>query len=135
MPATLPDDLKKYLDESKVFATVATILPDGHPHQTVVWLKRDGGDLVFSTPVNRQQAKNIARDPRLTVLVNPPENPYTYAEIRGTATITPDPDRTLPDELSLKYTGKPYAEHNPDSVNDAPRVIVRVTPHKITGRF
>ncbi len=135
MPATLSDDLKKYLDEAKVFATVATILPDGRPHLTVVWLKRDGDDLVFSTTVNRQQGKNIARDPRVTVLVNPPENPYTYAEIRGTATITPDPDRELPDELSLKYTGQPYATFNPASVDDGPRVIVRVTPDKISGRF
>jgi PPOX class probable F420-dependent enzyme len=133
--ATLPDELKKYLDDAKAFATVATILPDGRPHLTVVWLKRDGDDLVFSTTANRQQAKNIARDPRVTVMINPPENPYTYTEIRGTATITPDPDRELPDELSVKYTGQPYRTFNPDSVNDAPRIIVRVTPDKITGRL
>ncbi|WP_040737180.1 PPOX class F420-dependent oxidoreductase [Nocardia tenerifensis] len=131
----LSEDLKKYLDESKVFATVATINPDGQPHQTVIWLKREGDDILFSTTTDRLQGKNLARDPRITVLINPPEDPYRYAEIRGTATLTPDPDKTLPDELSLKYTGQKYLDFNPASVNDGPRVIVRVTPQKVTGRF
>ncbi|WP_253808629.1 PPOX class F420-dependent oxidoreductase [Nocardia amikacinitolerans] len=133
--AALSDDLKKYLDESKAFATVATVGANGQPHLTVIWLKRDGDDLLFSTTVERQQAKNLARDPRVTVLINPPENPYVYAEMRGTATLTPDPDKTLPDELSLKYTGKNYADFNPASARDAERVIVRVTPRKVAGRL
>ncbi len=133
--AVLSDDLKKYLDESNVFATVATVGANGQPHLTVIWLKRDGDDLLFSTTVERQQAKNLAKDPRVTLLINPPENPYVYAEIRGTATLTPDPDKTLPNELSLEYTGQLYADFNPASVHDAARVIVRVTPRKVAGRF
>ncbi|MEV4127016.1 PPOX class F420-dependent oxidoreductase [Nocardia sp. NPDC049707] len=133
--AVLSEDLKKYLDESKVFATAATIGPNGQPHLTVIWLERDGDDLLFSTTVDRQQGKNLARDPRITVMINPPDNPYVYAEIRGTATITPDPDQTLPDKLSQRYTGLPYVEFNPASVNDGPRVIVRVTPRKVAGRL
>ncbi|WP_063045553.1 PPOX class F420-dependent oxidoreductase [Nocardia pseudovaccinii] len=133
--AVLSDELKKYLDESKVFATAATIGPNGQPHLTVIWLERDGDDLLFSTTVDRQQGKNLARDPRITVMINPPDNPYAYAEIRGTATITPDPDKTLPNKLSHHYTGLPYVEFNPASVNDGPRVIVRVTPRKVAGRL
>jgi PPOX class probable F420-dependent enzyme len=133
--AELSDALKKYLDEEKVFATAATIGSNGQPHLTVIWLKRDGDDLLFSTTTDRQQGKNLARDPRITVLINPPDNPYVYAEIRGTATITPDPDKTLPDELSAKYTGQKYADFNPASVNDGPRVIVRVSPRRVVGRF
>ncbi|GAQ53096.1 PPOX class F420-dependent oxidoreductase [Streptomyces acidiscabies] len=135
MAAELSDALKQHLDDTKVFATVATLTAGGHPHLTVVWIKRDGDDLVFSTTADRAQGKNLARDPRVTIMISPPENPYTYAEIRGTATITPDPDRALPNELSLKYTGQDYATFNPASKEDGDRVIVRVTPTKITGRF
>lgn len=131
----LSDTLKKYLDETKVFATVATIGRDGHPHLTVIWIERDGDELLYSTTVDRAQAKNIVRDPRVTVMINPPDNPYVYAEIRGTATLTPDPDRALPDRLSKKYTGRSYADFNPASKNDGERVVVRVTPTKITGRM
>ncbi|GGL91854.1 PPOX class F420-dependent enzyme [Streptomyces fumigatiscleroticus] len=135
MAPTFSDELKKYLDDSRVFATVATVSPDGRPHLTVVWIKRDGDELLFSTTVDRQQGKNLARDPRVTIMINPPENPYTYAEIRGTATITPDPAQELPNELSLKYTGQDYATFNPASKNDGERIVVRVTPLKITGRL
>ncbi|MEU7767336.1 PPOX class F420-dependent oxidoreductase [Nocardia sp. NPDC049190] len=128
----LSDDLKKHLDQERVFATAATI---GQPHLTVVWIKRDGDDLLFSTTTDRQQGKNLIRDPRITVLINPPDNPYVYAEIRGDATLTPDPDKTLPDELSLKYTGKKYLDFNPAAVHDGPRVIVRVTPRRVVGRM
>lgn len=135
MAAELSDDLKKYLDDSRVFATVATVSPDGRPHLTIVWIKRDGNDLLFSTTVDRLQGKNIARDPRVTVMINPPESPYTYAEIRGTATITPDPARDLPNELSRKYTGQEYATFNPSSKDDGERIVVRITPTKVTGRL
>lgn len=133
--AELSEDLKKILDDTNVFATLATIGRDGQPHLTVIWLVREGNDLLYSTTVSRQQYKNVVHDPRVTIMINPPDSPYVYAEIRGTATVTPDPDRALPDRLSAKYTGLPYAEFNPASVHDADRVIVRVTPERINGRL
>ncbi|WP_280357580.1 PPOX class F420-dependent oxidoreductase [Nocardia otitidiscaviarum] len=133
--ATLPESLKNHIDEAKVYATVATIGADGQPHLTVVWLDRDGDELIYSTTVSRQQYKNIVRDPRVTVMINPPDRPYVYAEVRGVAKAVPDPERVLPDHMSLKFTGKPYREFNPASVDDADRVVVRISPTKVLGRF
>ncbi len=132
---SLPDTVKKYIDDAKLFVTVATVGRDGHPHLTVTWIDRDGDELLYSTTTDRVQGKNLARDPRISVLIAPPDNPYVYAEIRGTATLTPDPDMLVGDRMSIKYTGKPYAEFNPASVDDGPRVAVRITPTKITGRL
>ena len=92
----LPDDVKQYVDDGRVFATLATILPDGRPHLTVVWVKRDDDDLLVSTTVDRQQAKNMMRDPRVTLVISAPDNPYLYAEVRGNVSLTPDPGRELP---------------------------------------
>ncbi|MEU3030332.1 hypothetical protein ACPCBC_24405 [Streptomyces incarnatus] len=61
--------------------------------------------------------------------------PYEYAEIRGTAELTTDGGRSRIDDLSLKYTGKKYAEFNPESSEDAERVVVRITPRKVVGRL
>lgn len=133
--AELSDELKKYLDNSKAFATVATLSPDGQPHLTVVWITRDGDDLLFSTTVDRLQGKNAAREPRVTLLISPPDNPYAYAEIRGTATVTPDSTHELLNELAHKYTGQDYATFNPASKDDGQRVVVRVTPVKVAGRL
>ncbi|KOT62118.1 MULTISPECIES: PPOX class F420-dependent oxidoreductase [Streptomyces] len=134
MAVALSDDLKALLD-GPVFVTLATIQPDGSPQVTPVWAKRDGDDVLISTTVGRRKEQNLRRDPRATVLVLPFDSPYTYAEIRGTATLTVDEERQLIDELSHKYTGKPYDEFNPGRPDDSPRVIIRITPRKVIGRI
>ncbi|MFD3421529.1 PPOX class F420-dependent oxidoreductase [Streptomyces decoyicus] len=132
MTATLSDDLKHLLD-TPVFVTVATIQPDGSPQVSPVWVKRDGDDLLFSTTVGRRKEANLRRDPRVSVVVQPFDAPYTYAEVRGSAQLTTEGGPELIDELSRKYTGKPYAEFNPASADDSARVVVRVTPRKVVG--
>ncbi|MEI5099230.1 PPOX class F420-dependent oxidoreductase [Streptomyces sp. PmtG] len=134
MSAVLSDDLKSLLD-TPVFVTVATIQPDGSPQLSPVWVTRDGDDVLISTTLGRRKEKNLRRDPRVTVLFQPFDAPYTYAEIRGTAQLTTEGGQELIDELSRKYTGKDYADFNPAAKDDAPRVVVRVTPRKVVGRI
>ncbi|MET8246002.1 PPOX class F420-dependent oxidoreductase [Streptomyces sp. NPDC005202] len=132
MPAALPDRLKSLLD-GPVFIVVGTLQPDGSPQLSPVWVKRDGDQVLFSTTVDRRKKKNLDRDPRVSVVVQDPRSPYEYAEIRGTAEMTTQGGKELIDELSLKYTGKKYADFNPASAQDAERVVVRITPRKVVG--
>ncbi|MFF4039831.1 MULTISPECIES: PPOX class F420-dependent oxidoreductase [unclassified Streptomyces] len=132
MPAALSDQLKSLLD-GPVFIVVGTVQPDGSPQLSPVWVKRDGDQILFSTTVDRRKKKNLDRDPRVSVVVQDPQMPYVYGEIRGTAEMTTQGAKELIDELSLKYTGKTYAEFNPASAEDADRVIVRITPRKVVG--
>ncbi|MER7988263.1 PPOX class F420-dependent oxidoreductase [Streptomyces noursei] len=132
MTAMLSDQLRKLLD-SPVFVMVGTVQPDGSPQISPVWVKRDGNDLLVSTTVGRRKERNLRRDPRVSVVLQPFDAPYTYAEIRGEASLTTEGGQELIDELSLKYTGKPYAEFNPASVDDDQRVVVRITPRKVVG--
>ncbi|SDL08963.1 PPOX class F420-dependent oxidoreductase [Streptomyces indicus] len=134
MSAQLSDELKALLD-TPVFITVATIQPDGSPQVSPVWVKRDGDDILFSTTLGRQKEKNLRRDPRLSIVVQPFDAPYTYAEIRGSAEMTEEGGQELIDELAMKYVGKKYAEFNAAAAQDAPRVVVRVTPRKVIGRI
>ncbi|MET8401790.1 PPOX class F420-dependent oxidoreductase [Streptomyces sp900116325] len=133
MPAALSEELRSLLD-TPVFVTVATIQPDGSPQLSPVWVKRDGDDVLFSTTRGRRKEQNLSRDPRVSVVVQPFAAPYTYAEIRGVAALTTEGGDELIDELSVKYTGKKYAEFNPASDDDE-RVVVRITPEKIVGRI
>ncbi|QHC26014.1 PPOX class F420-dependent oxidoreductase [Streptomyces sp. GS7] len=132
MTATLSDALKNLLD-SPVFVTVGTVQPDGSPQLSPVWVKRDGDDLLFSTTVGRRKERNLRRDPRVSVVLQPFDAPYTYAEIRGEATLTTEGGQELIDELSRKYTGKSYTEFNPAGADDDERVVVRITPRKVIG--
>ncbi|MFI1566154.1 PPOX class F420-dependent oxidoreductase [Streptomyces sp. NPDC020490] len=132
MSAVLSDRLKELLD-SPVFVNVGTIQPDGSPQLSPVWVARDGDDLLISTTVDRRKKRNLDRDPRVSVVVQVPDSPYEYAEIRGHAELTTEGGPELIDRLSLKYTGKKYAEFNPASAQDAERVVVRIVPRKVVG--
>lgn len=92
MPEALPDGARSLLDRPE-YATVATIEPDGQPQLTVVWVKPDGNDVLFSTVRDRRKARNLERDPRASVLVFARDDPYSYLEVRGTATMTEEGGR------------------------------------------
>ncbi|GGU48314.1 hypothetical protein GCM10010289_81040 [Streptomyces violascens] len=81
----------------------------------------------------RASPNTPAPGPAREQLTSPANAPYTYAEVRGTATMTTEGGQELIDELSRKYTGKDYADFNPASADDAERVVVRITPRKIVG--
>lgn len=126
--AVLPDEAKAWIDAAE-FATIATLLPDGQPHLSVVWIRRDGDDLLVSTVKGRRKHLNLERDPRVSVLVYPRDNPYTYVEVRGTVTMTEEGGRELIDELAAKYRG--LDRYPFDDGTDNVRVVVRIAPHKV----
>jgi len=120
----------RQLFDAKTYATVGTLMPDGSPQLTVVWVARDGDDLLISTVIGRQKEKNLRRDPRVSVLAVHPTNPYDYVEIRGTATLSTDGVPELIQRLSAKYAGRPYTGDGPDDQ----RVVVRVRPERVISR-
>lgn len=127
MAATLDESTRSLLD-GKNFATIATLDPDGSPHTSVTWVGRDGDTVVFSTKASRRKARNLARDPRISLSIFDLANPYQSADIRGTAELVVDEGRALPVQLSRKYLG----EDPPPEPEDVVRLIVRVTPEKVT---
>ncbi|MEV6009876.1 PPOX class F420-dependent oxidoreductase [Streptomyces sp. NPDC051976] len=124
--AALSEQARALID-GKNFATVATIQPDGRPQLSVVWVKRDGDEVLFSTLEGRRKHLNLVRDPRITLLVYPADNPYAYLEVRGTATLVSENAPELIEELSQKYTGEPFRKEGPEAV----RVIVRVAADRV----
>jgi len=134
MPAALSDRLKALLDRP-VFVVLGTIQPDGSPQLSPVWVKREDDQLLISTTADRRKKKNLERESRVSVVVQDPDSPYEYAEIRGTVELTTEGGEDLIDALSLKYTGNKYAEFNPASAQDAERVVVRIAARKVVGSF
>jgi PPOX class probable F420-dependent enzyme len=118
----LPQLARDLLD-GKNFASVATVQADGSPQSSLVWVKRDGDDVLFSTIRGRQKTTNMLADARVSVLVSDVADPNRYAEIRGQADITDDPPAALIHELSWKYDGHAF-----DLPPGQQRVIVRVRP-------
>lgn len=121
----LTEAARALIDASE-HATVATIEPGGQPQLSVVWVKTDGDDVVFSTVVGRRKHTNLLRDPRITLLVFARDDPDRYVEVRGRALLEDDPDKTLINDLSLRYAGEPF-----EDAAENMRVTVRIVASKI----
>ncbi len=112
--------------QAPVFVVLSTINPDGQPQSSVVWAKVENDQVIISTIRGRRKCRNMERDPRVTLLAYNPEDPYNYAELRGTVTLDEEGGKELINELSLAYEGKPFS-HNPAHV----RVVVTFTADKV----
>ena len=126
MSVFLPDKVKNLAD-TVTYVTLATIRPDGSPRMTVLWITRDGDDLLLSTVRGLAKERDIARDPRVGLMFLDQRDPYGYVEIRGRAELLEEGGRELIDRLSLKYTGDTYQWDSPEVV----RVVIRVTAEKV----
>jgi PPOX class probable F420-dependent enzyme len=115
--------------DGKNYAVLATINPDGSPQTSVMWVGRDGGDLLFSTVEGRRKHRNMLRDPRVSVTVIDSADPENYVELRGRVSMTPDVGRRVDTQLSWKYEGKDPDYDPPDAV----RVVVRMVVEKAAG--
>ncbi len=130
MAAKIPP---KYLDlfDKKAFGSLATLMPDGRPQVTPVWVDRDGDVVVVNTAKGRQKHKNVERDPRVTITLIDPENPYRYVEIRGRVVeLTDQGARAHIDKMAKKYLGVdkyPYAQPGEE------RLFLRIEPEHVSG--
>ncbi|MGP4113889.1 PPOX class F420-dependent oxidoreductase [Streptomyces sp. 4N509B] len=121
------DAATRELLDGKNFATVATLLASGAPQTSVVWLGREEDTVVFSTRADRQKARNLRRDPRVSVTLFDSANPYRSVEIRGRAELEEDQEKELGRRLSHKYLG----EDPPPEPDDVVRLVVRVRPERV----
>jgi PPOX class probable F420-dependent enzyme len=110
-------------------ATVVTLMPDGQPQALPTWVDTDGEHILVNTEPVRQRARNVRREPRITVLIQSKDSPWDWSEVRGTVvdTVTGDEARAHIDELSRKYTGSDY--RNP--IGPDGRIILKVAPSKV----
>jgi len=119
---TFPD-LRKGLLDAPV-ADLATIGRDGYPQVTSTWFIFDEGQIKFSLNTSRVKTKNIARNPKVSVLIPDPQNPYRFMQVRGDATISDDADGALAGKVNAKYNAN-VTDH--DAPDDG-RVAVALTP-------
>ncbi|MFV9425983.1 PPOX class F420-dependent oxidoreductase [Microbacterium sp. S1037] len=96
--------------ETTAVAHLATLMRDGSPQSTPIWVDVDGERLVFFTEVDTLKDRNLRRDPRVAISVTGAENPYSMAFVRGEAVGRLEGDEALPyvDRISHLYEGRPY---------------------------
>jgi PPOX class probable F420-dependent enzyme len=128
MPQPISPGFLKLLREP-AFCQLATLMPDGSPQITQVWVETDGEHILINTPEGTQKENNVRRDPRGAVNVVDPTNGWRIAMVRGRVVeVTTEGAVRLIDELAKKYLGvDTYPFHRPDQV----RTTIKIAPEKI----
>jgi PPOX class probable F420-dependent enzyme len=117
------------LAQGKNLATVVTLMPDGQPQALLTWVDSDGEYLLVNTEPQRQRARNVNRDPRITVLIHSDSDPWDWSEVRGHVVDVVDGTQAREhiDRLSRKYVGSDY--RNP--IGPQGRVILKIAADKV----
>jgi PPOX class probable F420-dependent enzyme len=117
--------------ENPFVGVVTTLQPDGMPQSTVVWVDVDEEGVSVNTAYGRVKPRNLERDPRLSLVVVDPSDPYRWFKLSGTGTLVDHGADEQIDRLSKKYTGRDvYASRQPGER----RVTVRITPTRTLSR-
>jgi PPOX class probable F420-dependent enzyme len=123
----------KYLDlfEKKAFASLATVMPDGQPQVTPVWVDFDGVHLLVNSAKGRQKDRNMRQRPRVSLALIDPDNAYRYLEVRGRVVeVTEDGADAHIDKMAKKYLG---ADSYPFRQPGEQRVIYKIAPEHVNA--
>lgn len=97
------------------FAHLATLMPDGSPNTTPVWIGVRGDNVLIGSGESSLKIRNLRRDPRLSLSVVDFHDPYEEVQIRGRVVEFRDDSKfAIMDEISHKYIGKPFPFRNPE---------------------
>jgi PPOX class probable F420-dependent enzyme len=125
---TIDDPGIRELLEAANYAVISTSNADGSIHSAVVWIDLEDGAVSVNSAIGRLWPSNLERDPRTTVVVYAPNNPYDYVEIRGQAEATTEGADAQIDRLAKKYLGQdtyPYRQEGEQ------RVKFVITPGRV----
>ena len=113
------------------FGHLATLMPDGSPQVTPVWVDHDGEYVLVNTEEERQKPKNMRNDPRVALSITDSENPYTWVVIRGRVVdMTHEGGNDHIDKMAKKYMGQDkYPFYQPGRA----RIIVKIEPQAVTS--
>ena len=129
MAATIPEQFKD-LFTKVAFAHLATLMTDGSPHVTPVWVDYDGAYVRVNSAKGRVKDKNMRRNKKVALSIADPDNPYRHLAVQGEVVeITEQGADAHINALAKKYLGKDqYPFRQPGEV----RVMYKIRPDRVT---
>jgi len=126
--AALKGKKRQFLAENPFVGVVTDLREDGSPHSTVVWVDVEDGTVSFNTARGRAKPRHLEQDPRVSLLVVDPNDPYKWVAVSGRAELTEEGADQQIDKLAKKYLGQDeYPWRNPGET----RVKVLIEPEKV----
>jgi len=130
------DDIRRFMLQGSRTGKLATVRADGSPHVAPIWFTfDDGGRLIFLTAERSLKARNMRRDPRVSIAVDDEQMPFAWARVDGTAEFSTGPDELLywAIESCRRYVGDDQAEAFGRRNAVEGETLVRVTPTRMVG--
>ena len=125
------DNWRDLLESKKTFAHIATLMPDGTPQSTPVWIDYKDGKVLMNSAKGRVKVRNLKAGSPVAISITDPDNPYRYVQIRGKVShVTEEGASQHIDKMAKKYLGQdkyPFAK--PGEV----RVLFEIEPSKVSG--
>jgi PPOX class probable F420-dependent enzyme len=135
MTAPIPDSHSDLL-RAPVHGVLTTMMPDGSPQSSVVWVDYDGESVLINTTLERQKGRNMTANPKVAILVIDPQDTSRWIEVRGQVMeMTQAGAEAHADKLTLRYTGKQHFYrdiYSPEQAAKETRVIVKIEPIKVS---
>lgn len=125
------------LFQNPVHGVLTTLMPDGMPQCSIVWVDYDGECVLINTTLERQKGRNMQLNPKVTILVIDPKDSSRWIEVRGQVIeMTRDGADAHADKLTQRYCpGKQYFYRDiypPEQRDKETRVIARIQPVKVS---
>jgi PPOX class probable F420-dependent enzyme len=120
------------LFERETFAHFSTIMPDGTPQVTIVWIDYDvdTGHVLVNTAKGRRKERNVRENPKVGVSIPDPDDPYRYVSVRGEVeAVTEEGAVEQINRLTQRYFGEEEYPHLGDE--RGPRVLIRIRPDRV----
>ena len=114
------------LFKKRSFAHLTTMMGDGSPHASPVWIDFDGKHVIINSAKGRVKDKNMRRDPRVAISIQDPDNPARFLGIRGQVVdISETGADTHIDAMAKKYLDvDKYPYKQPGEI----RVLYKIRP-------
>jgi PPOX class probable F420-dependent enzyme len=122
--------------QTPVHGVLTTVMPDGAPQSSIIWVDYDGQYILINTTLERQKGRNMQVNPKVTILVIDPKDSSRWVEVRGDVyDITQAGADAHVDKLTQRYYRNKlhfYGDIYPrDQKHKETRVIVKVQPIKV----
>jgi PPOX class probable F420-dependent enzyme len=123
--------------QKSVHGVLTTIMSNGMPQSSIVWVDYDGEYVLINTTLERQKGKNMQSNPKVAILVIDPKNTGRWIEVRGhVKQITQQDAEAHADKLTQRYCQPKqhfYGDIYPIEQKDKEtRVVIKIEPVKIS---
>ncbi len=128
-----PEEIQDHLQGTHL-AFLATIRRNGSPQVAPVWYEHREGKVFVTTNDSAAKVRNIRRDPRVSLSIATPGEPYRYVLFQGEAQVSTNDLEAMVTSISIRYKGEEEGRAFAKEMQGyGHMVIIEIVPSRIVS--